>query len=100
MFLKTWNDGKNSFKADPPNAALSFFDGMGGRPALAVMVLSTPRADGKNLLYTARLLQGNIPAQTAEATLFIDGMDAPCTPTADLALTDAPCWVQEAFPQR
>ena len=100
MFLKAWNDGKNSFKVDPPNAALSFFDGMGGRPALAVMVLSTPRADGKNLLYTARLLQGNIPAQTAEATLFIDGMDAPCTPTADLALTDAPCWVQEAFPQR
>jgi hypothetical protein len=64
------------------------------------MVLSNPRSDGKNLAYNARLLQGNVPAQAAEATLFIDGMDAPCTPTADLALSDDPCWVQEAFPQR
>jgi hypothetical protein len=99
-FLSSWNEGKNSFKADPPNASLSFFDEKGGRPALAVVVLSNPRSDGKNLVYNARLLQGNVPAQAAQATLFIDGMNAPCTPTADLALSDDPCWVQEAFVQR
>jgi hypothetical protein len=98
-FLSSWTEGKNSFKANPPNASLSFFDGQGGRPALAVVVLSNPRADGKNLLYDARLLQGTIPAQANEATLFIDGMNAPCDPTADLALTDSPCWVQRAFRQ-
>jgi hypothetical protein len=97
MFLSSWTEGKNSFKADPPNASLSLFDGTGGRPALAVVVLSNPRADGKNLHYDARLLQGTIPAQAAESTLFIDGMNAPCTPTADLALSGSPCWVQEAF---
>jgi hypothetical protein len=48
MFLKLWTEGKNSFKADPPNASLSFFDRTGGRPALAVVELSNPRADGKN----------------------------------------------------
>ena len=99
-FLSSWSEGKNSFKADPPNATLSFFDGTGGRPALAVVVISNPRADGKNLLYDARPLQGIIPTQADEATLFIDGMDAPCTSTADLALSDSPCWVQKAFRQQ
>ena len=97
MFLRLWSEGKNSFKADPPNANLSFFDGAGGRPALAVVVLSNPRADGKDLRYDARLLQGNIPQQAAETTLFIDGLNAPCSPTADLALSSSPCWVQNAF---
>jgi hypothetical protein len=100
MFLKLWTEGKNSFKADPPNASLSFFDRTGGRPALAVVELSNPRADGKNLVYDARPVEGIIPTQAAEATLFIDGMDAPCDPTADLALTDSPCWVQRAFRER
>jgi|SoiMetStandDraft_2_1073263.scaffolds.fasta_scaffold236201_1 hypothetical protein len=98
-FLGSWTEGKNSFKANPPNASLSFFDAQGGRPALAVVVLSNPRTDGRNLLYDARPLQGAIPARADAATLFIDGMDAPCTPTADLALTDSPCWVQRAFRQ-
>src|SRR5262245_31099417 len=97
--LSSWTEGKDGFKANPTNAPLSVVDAQGGRPALAVVVLSTPHADGKNLLYDARPLQGTIPTQANEATLFIDGMDAPCTPTADLALTDSPCWVQRAFRQ-
>ena len=41
-FLSSWTEGKNSFKANPPNASLSFFDAQGGRPALAVVMLSEP----------------------------------------------------------
>src|SRR5262245_39324505 len=40
LFLKQWADGKNSFKADPPNAALSVFNEK-MRPTSAIVVLKT-----------------------------------------------------------
>ena len=39
LFLKQWTEGKNSFKNDPPNAALSIFSEK-SRPTGAVVVLS------------------------------------------------------------
>lgn len=97
LFLSSWAQGKNSFKADPPNASLSFFSGAGARPAVAIGTLSNPRADGKDLRYDVRLIEGSIPPQAGAATLFIDGSDAPCTGPADPTLSNYPCWAQDAF---
>ena len=96
LFLKQWTEGKNSFKNDPPNAALSIFSDK-SRPAGAVVVLSNPRLDGKNLLYDARTLQGTLPAAGTETTLFIDGNGAPCDPVNDTGDPGYPCWAQRAF---
>src|SRR5262245_22502641 len=98
LFAKLWSEGKNSFKNDPPNAALSVFSPQ-GRPAQAIVVLSNPRVDGKNILYDARALKGDIPAQGAESTLFIDGYGgAPCNSDANNpAYSDMPCWAATAF---
>jgi hypothetical protein len=96
LFLKQWTEGKNSFKTDPPNAALSVFNDK-ARPTGAVIVLSNPRLDGKNLLYDVRALKGTLPTAGAETTLFIDGGGAPCDPIYDNADSGYPCWAQKAF---
>ena len=99
LFLKHWTEGKNSFKSDPPNAVLSVFNET-ARPSGAVVVLSNPHLDGKNLLYDARILKGSLPATGPESTLFIDGNvsdGAPCEPYNTGDPSSYPCWAQNAF---
>jgi hypothetical protein len=99
LFLKQWTEGKNSFKSDPPNAVLSIFNET-ARPSGAVVVLSNPRLDGKNLLYDARILKGSLPATGPESTLFIDGNvsdGAPCENYDTGDPSNLPCWAQNAF---
>ena len=50
LFAKLWNEGKNGFKNDPPNAALTVFN-PAGKPNQAIVVLTNPRLDGKNILF-------------------------------------------------
>jgi hypothetical protein len=97
LFVRLWNEGSNSFRNDPPNAALSVFN-PAGQPMQAIVMLSNPRIDGRNILYDARVLQGNIPAQGSESTLFIDGYDTPCNSGANNpAYSSYPCWAATAF---
>jgi hypothetical protein len=96
MFLKEWNEGKNSFKSDPPNAVLSIFNEK-ARPTGAVVALSNPRLSGNNLLYDVRTLKGTLPAAGGESTLFIDGGASPCDPQFDRGDPGYPCWAQQAF---
>jgi hypothetical protein len=49
LFAKLWSEGKNSFKNDPPNAALSVFN-PAGQPTQATIVLSNPRLDGNSVV--------------------------------------------------
>jgi len=46
--------------------------------AQAIVMLSNPRLDGRNIHYDARLLTRAIPPAGAESTLFIDRYGAPC----------------------
>jgi hypothetical protein len=96
LFLKQWNEGKNSFKSDPPNAVLTVFS-QGTRPAGAVVVLSNPRIEGSALKYDTRILKGTPPPSGAESTLVIDGGGAPCDPQFDTGDPGYPCWAQQAF---
>jgi len=96
-FIKGWSEGKNSFKSDPPNAALAIFDST-GRPSQTIVVLTNPRLEGKDLSYNAKSLRGEIPAEGAASTLFIDGSGVPCG--EDVNYAGYPCWAQSAFTQR
>ena len=99
LFLKQWNDGKNSFKSDPPNAFLAVFN-EGARPAGATVALSNPRLAGNTLQYDARILTGTPPASGIESSLFIDGGGAPCDPQFDRGDAGYSCWAQQAFATR
>jgi hypothetical protein len=96
LFLKKWTEGANSFKSDPPNAVLSVFNEK-TPPTGAVVVLSNPRSDGKNLTYDVRALKGDLPATGIEGTLFIDGSGGYCDPGYDRGDPGYPCWAQKAF---
>jgi hypothetical protein len=96
QFAKLWTEGNHTFKSDPPNALLSVFNSQ-GRPTQVVVVLSNPRVEGKNIAYNVRTLNGRIPAQGAESTLFIDSGGAPCNSDDDPSYASYPCWAQNAF---
>jgi hypothetical protein len=97
LFAKLWNEGKNGFKNDPPNAALTVFNPE-GKPQQAIVVLTNPRLDGKNILFDARALKGDIPVQGGESALFIDGYQTPCNSGLNNAwLSGYPCWAATAF---
>jgi hypothetical protein len=69
-FVQFWNDGKDSFEKDPPNATLSTT--IDGKTQLAVVELMNPRLNGDALTYDIRLLDGTVPNAGGEVSVFID----------------------------
>ena len=73
-YLATWEEGKDSFSADPPNATLSVFE-QGQDELLDVVVkLQNPRLQGDDLTYDITLIdkEGPLPKKGGPASLFID----------------------------
>jgi hypothetical protein len=77
-FVGSWGKGKDSFAADPPNAALSIFqpDGVSD----VVVELKSPQLDGGDLTYTVEILDGEMPAKGGPSSLFIDVIGRPLSP--------------------
>lgn len=69
-FVSQWGVGDDSFKEDPPNAAFSIYS----KDALetAVVEISNPTLEGTTLSYDATVLDGKLPADFGESSLFID----------------------------
>jgi hypothetical protein len=74
-FVTRWTTDKspNGFSVIPPNAAVTLFQEDGAKTA--IVELSNPRLDGKNLSYDVKVLQGIAMAQSAQGVLFIDNYD-------------------------
>ena len=70
-FIDHWANGKDSFKADAPNAVLSILDGDGTNNS--TIELSDPQVNGDQVSYQVKLLDGKPPAEFKTASLFIDG---------------------------
>jgi hypothetical protein len=73
-YLATWDEGRDSFSADPPNATLSVFE-QGQDDLLDVVVkLQNPRVQGDDLIYDITLIdkEGPLPKKGGPASLFID----------------------------
>jgi hypothetical protein len=77
-FVPFWSQGKQSFLSDPPNADISIVDGDSLRQV--VVVLQTPVLRGNALNYTAKVIQGRMPAKGADVSVFIDVIGMPLTP--------------------
>jgi hypothetical protein len=72
-FIQLWDEGRDSFKADPPNASLSVFDGTDVQSV--VLEIADPKVDGDRLSYrVVRVLDGELPATGGICSLFIDGL--------------------------
>jgi hypothetical protein len=73
-YLEEWTSqaGKDSFKANPPNAVLSVYER--GKPdnTLAAVEIMNPVVDGADLVYSYKLIEGKLPAAGGSTALFID----------------------------
>ncbi len=69
-FIPFWSQGKDSFKADPPNADISLLEDNGMRQIVAE--LQGPVLTGEDLSYTIKILHGEMPAQASNVAVFID----------------------------
>lgn len=73
-----WNEGKDSFLSNPPNATLSIMTPMG--ISNVVVVLRNPQMTGEDLTYEVELLEGQPPLEGGPSSLFIDIIGMPLTP--------------------
>jgi hypothetical protein len=69
-FIRHWDKGSDNFAQNPPNATLSIFGEKGVNSV--VVELTNPKLENNNLSYQVKVLQGELPANFQEASLFID----------------------------
>jgi hypothetical protein len=81
VFVPFWNDGKDSFAKDNPNANLSVLE-KDKFNADIVVTLSNPVLKGDQLSYDVKVLEGTMPASGGPASLFIDVIGMPLTPVS------------------
>jgi hypothetical protein len=72
QFIMQWDEGKDSFAKDPPNATVSVLGGDGSKVSDAVVTLKTPKLEGGNLTFDVVVLEGNLTGASGPAALFID----------------------------
>ncbi len=81
-FLKDWNNQKqqDSFKKDPPNAAISYYD-KDGKVDVAIVELSNFKVEKNYASYDVKILQGKLLGDMREVTAFIDDLNLVFTQT-------------------
>jgi hypothetical protein len=72
QFIMQWDEGKDSFAIDPPNATISVLGGVGSDVADAVVTLKSPKLEGTTLTFDVAVLEGSLNNATGPAALFID----------------------------
>jgi hypothetical protein len=77
-YFDEWTDkaGPDNFKNDPPNATLSVYEGSNKENTLAVIEISNPVMEGKDLIYKYKIIEGEMPKSGGETALFIDWIGA------------------------
>ncbi|HBK05060.1 MAG TPA: hypothetical protein DDZ81_04265 [Acetobacteraceae bacterium] len=78
--LEEWGTGSDSFAKDPPNATVSVLSKDASLTKDAVVVLTSPKLEGDNLTFTAKVLEGDLAGADGPAAVFIDIIGLPFTP--------------------
>ena len=73
-YMDEWKaqEGPNNFSSDPPNATLSVYKSGSHENTLTVVKISHPVIDGKDLVYSYKLIEGTMPKGGGATALFID----------------------------
>ena len=72
QFIMQWDEGKDNFAIDPPNATVSVLGGDGSDVSDAVVTLKAPKLEGTTLTFDVAVLEGSLDGATGPAALFID----------------------------
>lgn len=72
QFIMQWDEGKDNFAIDPPNATVSVLGGDGSDVSEAVVTLKSPKLEGSNLTFDVTVLEGSLDGGSGPAALFID----------------------------
>lgn len=64
--------GPDNFAKDPPNATLSVYQPGKHENALTVVKITNPKVDGRDLVYSYKLIEGTMPRTGGATALFID----------------------------
>lgn len=74
LYMKEWTSkaGADNFKSDPPNATLSVYEPGQANNTAAVIEITDPKIDGRDLVYGYKLIEGKLPAAGEQTALFID----------------------------
>ncbi|WP_457094116.1 hypothetical protein [Microvirga sp. P5_D2] len=72
QFIMQWDEGKDNFAVDPPNATVSVLGGDGSKVRDAVVTLKSPKLEGSNLTFDVAVLEGDLTGASGPAALFID----------------------------
>src|SRR5437016_7721382 len=77
-YLDEWKagEGPDNFSSDPPNATISVYESGNHENTLAVVKISHPVVDGKDLVYSYKLIEGAMPKVGGATALFIDWIGA------------------------
>ncbi len=73
-YLKSWSQEPDSLKKDPPNAALSIFQGE--KVVKIVLEIQNPKLSGDQLEFDIRVLEGECPKKFGVSSLFVDDESA------------------------
>ncbi len=72
QFVLQWDEGKDSFAVDPPNATVSVIGATPGKVDDAVVELRSPKLDGTTLTFDVTVLEGSLAGASGPAAVFID----------------------------
>lgn len=75
-YLEEWTPkaGKDNFAKDPPNATISVYEPGARENSVAVIKITNPRVEGRDLVYGYTLIDGKLPAKGEQTTLFVDAI--------------------------
>ena len=74
QFVSLWDEGEgDTFKADPPNAVLTWVDGDEMKEAELLILSAETVSHGREIAYEVKLEAGQAPAgKVSSASLFVD----------------------------
>ena len=72
QFIMQWDEGKDNFAIDPPNATVSVLGGDGSDVSDAVVTLKSPKLEGTTLTFDVAVLEGSLSGADGPAAVFID----------------------------
>lgn len=72
QFIMQWDEGKDNFSIDPPNATVSVLGGNGSDISDVVVTLKSPKLEGSTLTFDIAVLEGSLGGASGPAAVFID----------------------------
>ncbi|MCA1407218.1 hypothetical protein I6F26_14675 [Ensifer sp. IC3342] len=72
QFIMQWDEGKDNFAIDPPNATVSVLGGNGSDVSDVVVTLKSPKLEGTTLTFDIAVLEGSLSGAAGPAAVFID----------------------------